>query len=332
MPKLRGEDIHLGVATEGTRNSFTSPSEFIPGRSPAGIQVQTEKTLIQETRGSGMNSQASEIVREWAEGDLEFNVRSETIGYILYSLLGSVSSAEKSGDTGVYDHTFSLKENSPLFQTLSLALAKEEQNSNFQDYGYVGSVVSSLELETPVDDVVNATASFTATEETEENDFSPAYQDADRLFNHTDVKIELAADVGSLGGDGEGLKEFSLTIENGAERNDLIGSDHPEEILAKITEVTGSLSADFENEDYHDIYTGGTYKAMRITMTRSDVTLGSSSNPTLELTMPKVSFEGLDNDRSIDDIAMEDVDFTAHYDSGEGYGIEAVLTNEVTSY
>lgn len=322
----------MGVATEGTRNSFTSPADFIPGRSPSGIQVQTEKTLIQETRGSGMNSQASEIVREWAEGDLEFNVRSETIGYILYSLFGSVSSAEDGSDTGVYHHTYSIKANSPLFQTLSLALAKEEANSNFQDYGYVGSVVSSLELETPVDDVVNATASFMATEETEQSDFSPAYQDADKLFNHRDAKIELADSVGSLGGNGQDLKEFSVTIENGAERNDLIGSDHPEEILAKIVEVTGSLSADYEDETFHDIYTGGNYKAMRITMTRSDVTIGSSSNPKLELTMPKVSFEGLDNDRSIDDIAMEDVDFTAHYDSGEGYGVEAVLTNEVTSY
>jgi len=330
MPKLRGDNVQIGVATEGTRNTFESPADFIPGRSPAGVTIQTEKTPIEEARGTGVNSQGSELVRKWAEGDLEFNVRAETIGYILYSLMGTVNSTED-GSTGTYDHTFQINASSPLFQTLSLALANE--NSNYQDYGYVGAVVSSLELETPADDVVQATVSpFVAQDETTQNDFSPAYADTDALFNHTDVTIEMASDVGSLSGNSQTLKEFSLSIDNNSDGNNQMGDENPEEILAGLVEISGSLTADYENEDLHNDYAQNNSLALRVTMERSDLSLASGDSPRLRFTMPHITFEDYDQDRSLEDVVTEGIDFQAHYDSTEAYAIEAELRNDVASY
>ncbi len=71
---------------------------------------------------------------------------------------------------------------------------------------------------------------------------------------------------------------------------------------------------------------------MRIEMTRSDVTIGASANPKLVIDLPKVSFEGLEPDRPLDDVVSENVSFNAHYDSTTAKAITATLSNTVVSY
>lgn len=332
MPYLLGESVNLGVGGESAaaRGTGVAPSKFIPARTPTGIRVIVEKTLLRETRGSGVMSSASEITSKRAEGDLEFNLRSESIGWILKSLLGGSSSVAKSApNAAVYDHTFSVQLNNPQHPTLTLALAMPNQ----QDYEYPNAVVNSLEIRTPVDDLVNATAGFIAKSENEHADYTVAFTDADRYFRHYDVSIKIAANVAGLAGaTALSLKEFALSINNNARPDMNIGSINPADVIALLMEIGGSFTLDYLDKTYHDIFTAGTYKAMSITLTRSDVTIGSSSNPKIVITLPKISFEELEPDRPLDDTVKENISFTAHYDTATAKAIDVVLTNEITTY
>jgi hypothetical protein len=327
MGYLKGEDINVGIGREGTRGTYQAPTLWVPGRAPAGIQVEVEKTPIKETTGGGMSSTGAIVTQIRAGGDLEFNLRSQSIGYMLLSLLGkdTVSTVE----SGVYSHVFDILTGNPQFPTLSLGLSQLGQ----QDYKYLMAMVRQLVIRTPVNDLVNATATFLAKDEQTVSDYTPSFSSNDVYFRPQDIVIKVASDVSGLSGaTALKLKELSVTINNNARVNQNISELNPGDVLAVVHEVTGSFTIDYQDESAHDIFKAGTSQAMSIEFTRSDLTIGAVSHPKLTLTFPAVTYEKRDQDRKLDDIVMDKVDFTAHFDTTAGYGVRATLVNEKANY
>ena len=332
MAYLLGENVNLGIGGESAaaRGTVVAPSIWVAARTPTGIRPVLEKTLLRETTGSGVQSQGSEVVGKRIEGDLEFNVKSQSIGWILRSLLGSsVSVAKSGGNSSVYDHTFSLLTGNPQHPTLSLGLSQLGQ----QDYVYNGGVATSLELRTPVNDLVNATAAFVARNETTVADYTISFGSNDVAFRQQDIIIKFAATAAGLDAASPiSLKDFSLSINSNARPDMNIGSLTATDVISLLMEIGGSLTMDYKDSTYHDLFVAGTYRAMRIEMTRSDVTIGASANPKLVIDLPKISFEGLEPDRPLDDVVKENISFTAHYDSTTAKAITATRTNLLPTY
>ena len=329
MAYLLGEQIQLGIGVEDVRGTAVEPQVWIPARAPAGITTVEEAVMIKETRGSGISSEGREIVQLRAEGELEFNIRNTSIGYILKSLLGSVSSSTASGAT---THTFTRQTTGAQHPSLTLALAMPGQ----QSYKYPLSVASKLEVKTPIDDLANAKVGFVAKSEDDHAAYSPSFAANDVFFRNHDITIKFADDYAGLAAaQGVCVKEFNLTIANNAKPSQCIGSMTPSDILTLVTELSGSFSVNFDGpEDYYDIFKAGTYKAIRITMERTDLPeLGTSSGkyPMVQITLPKVSFSGYKPGRPLADIVTEAVDFSGHYDETHG-AIEVVLQNELATY
>lgn len=328
MPILLGENVNIGVGVEAVRGTAVSPSAFIPARTPSGIKPLVESVLLKETRKSRAGSYGREITHIRAEGDLEFNVRSKSIGYLLKSLIGSPSSDPSAG---AYNHTFIPDVDDIQQPALSLYLAQEGQ----QHYIYPNGVVRSIEFRTPVDDLVNATASFIAIKENAVasiDEASVTWDDGDKAFRPYNVTIKKAANVAGLGAaTALPVKEFAMTITNNARADINLGNINASDVYGLLFDVSGNLVIDYSDETWHDFYTDGDYFAMQVTFSRPDVTIGSTS-PSLQFTLPKVSVENWTPDRPIDEVVRNGIDFTAHYDATETKIIQAVLTNDVADY
>ncbi len=330
MPYLRGEDVNIGFGIESARGTPVAPGAWIPGRTPTGINVVIEKTRVRETRATKLSSQGSEIVKKAAGGNLEFNVRASSLGYLLKSLLGSVSSALKGGESAVYRHTFGVLANSPQHPSLTLGLSQP----GIQDYEYPLALVKNLELRTPVDDLVNATIELVAQKEQEKSPaYSPAFAGNDYYFRHQDVVIKIADDLAGLdAASAIKVKDFSVSVENNARHNQNVSELNPGDVIASDFEIEGQIDIDYQAKTYHDLFTAGTYKAFRIEMIRSDITIGTGSNPKIHLDLPKISFEGVDPNRPIDDIVMQSLKFVAHYSLTDALGIRLIIDNEKANY
>lgn len=327
MPVLKGEDISIGFERETTRGTFEAPAIWMPARTPAGLKPMNDKVLVKETKGSGVSSQGSEIVQQRAEGDVEFNVRNGSLGYLLISLFGSV--ATTTPESGVYQHVFDVLTGNAQYPTISAGVAY----GGLQDYKYTMGLVTQIEFRTPVDDLVNATAQMVFKNESTNSSFTVAYPDDDYYFRHYDVVIKLASDVSGISGASAlAPKEFSLAISNNGRVDQNIGSINPADVLALVIEATGNISFNKADETYHDLYVNNTTRAMQIEMTRSDITIGAANNPTITIVMPKITFESFDPDRPIDDIVKEGLNFQAHHDDSEGYAVKVTLINEVADY
>ena len=329
MSYLKGESVSLAIGLEDptARGTFKDPQNFIPARTPSGINVDIIKKIIKETRGSGVSSQGSEIIQRKAKGDLEFNLRVESIGFILKSLLGLCVSTVK--ETTAINHVFTKLLNNPQHPTISLAL----HQPNLQDYAYKGGLATKLEIRTPVDDLVNATINFIAVDEDEHADFVQVFRADDYHFRPQDISIKLATNLAGLdAAEVITLKNFRVSADNAGKPQQNLGSLVPADNLADDLEILGSMVLDYEGDTYHDLVKDGTYKAMRIELERSDITIGATSHPKIRIDLSKVSFETHTPDRPMDDIVKDNLEFMAHGTDDGSEPIEVTITNERVGY
>lgn len=329
MAYLLGESITMGVAVEASRGTAVAPTDFIPARTASDVVKLVEKTMIKETRASKFGTYGAEITHSRAEGEVEFNLKNRTIGYFLKSLLGSVSSALKGGETVVYNHTFNILTNSPANPTICLALAQE----GFQDYEYNGVMVTKLDIEAKMDDVVTVKAGFIARDEAEHADYTPSFNSNDYLFRNHDFKVKLATSLGGLAGaTALPLKEFKLSMANNGKANHVVNAISPDDVLAGVSEIGGSIKFDYIDKTYYDYYKNNTPLYMEISAINTGQAIGVASNPSMVVTLYKVSLTSYKADRPIDDIVSQSIDFNAHYSTADSKAVQVVLTNEKATY
>lgn len=329
MAYLLGESVTMGVAKEATRGTGVVPTDFVPARTASDCVKVVEKTMVKESRASKFATYGTEITHSRGEGSLEFNVKNRTIGYFLLSLLGSVSSALKGGESVVYNHTFSILTTSPANPTLTLALAQQ----GFQHYEYNGVIITKLEIEAKLDEVVTGKVDFVSRDETEHADYTTAFNSNDYLFKNYDFKIKLATSLGGLSGaTALPLKEAKIMFANNGKPNHVVNALTPDDVLSGVNEIGGSIKFDYIDKTFYDYYKNNTALYMEISMTNTLQTIGTSSNPAIVFTLYKVSLTSYKADRPIDDITTQQIEFNAHYSTADSKAVQVVVTNEKSTY
>lgn len=322
MNTVLGERYVTGVGVEGTRGTLVSAQDFIRAREPASIQTSVDKVDIQETEASGMATKGQVTTMRRVTGDLPVNIRFRTYGYLLKSLMGGVSSAVETGETGngVYRHTFTVDPDN-LQPSLSLSLTR----GSFDHFGINGAVVSQLTENYPLDDVVNATATIMGRTESVESDFTPAFTDDDHLAPHQYVTIKIADDVAGLDA-AEAICVTSITNEMNRNTTEKKCQSSLDVLDFKpgLMRLSGNFTWDKTADTYRDLGLVDTEKALRISVVNTGVTIGTASNPTLEHTFDRVTFT-TEEERPIDDTVTETVNWIAH-------GVTTSLVNEKADY
>jgi len=299
---VKGEGIILGVGVEDTRGTWVSPQMWIPGRTPTSIKSVPEVINVAETKATGMDAQNTEIVLQKASGSFEFNVRVESFGFFLKSYLGKITTSGV--ESGVYEHTFEVLTEEPQHPSLSASLSMP----TVQDYKYPLTIIGSLEIRTPIEDLVNATVEIEAgaEEKAGADFFTPTFESTDYRIRHQDITIKIAADEASLdGAEAISLKSFSSSHNANVKRNQNVGELSGVEILTGLHNMELTFSSDYLDETYRDMLEDNDDKAVRVEMKRNDITIGNSSNPTIQINYPKVNLTARDQDRPLDDIVVD---------------------------
>lgn len=330
MAFLLGEKVQVGVGVEDTRGTAVTPQVWVPSKVPATVRVMVDKVLIRETRAAGINSQGSEIVQRRAEGEIQTNLRVINIGFWLKSLFGTVDSDPVGGQSGAYDHVFDVSTD-PQRPSLTVGI---NQGADHQHYKLPLSIVNSIDIEHPLDDLVGATFGIIAKDEEEVTDYgTPSIATGDTYFRAFDVTVKVAAVVGDLAAAPVlATKAIKIALRNNARPNQNLNNYNPSDIIALLFEAGGDIELDYVDQTFRDHYADGDYLAMEVKMVRTDLTIGASTNPSLKFVFPKVSFESYDPDRPIDDILRDKLNFVAHYDDVTGYAVRGTLRNTRADY
>lgn len=320
MSKFVGRRGAVGIAKEATAGTIVTPTFWVPVNS---INFDDKVSTAREEEGLARieDSDANYVTNKFGEGEIEFDLNDKQVGLFLASVFGA-SPVSAGGPT--YTHTYTLQ-NTNTHQTLSLAYQDPDQTKIFPY-----CVVDSIEISVEPEGIAKATVSFKSRVSRDWSTLTPDYTGLGNKFLHQHLVFKLAANTASLAAASNiSLKALNLKIMANAEFDNVLGTVEPEAILNHQFAVEGEITLNKAEDTYRDYMIDGTYRAMEITFSRA-------SNSILQLQFPRVDFTEWEQDRGLNDIVSQTIQFKGNYDAANAVAVisTAILTNTYagTSY
>jgi len=325
MGKFIGRKIQVGLAKETVRGTAAAPTYWLD---LANITVEDEFEHVTDDNSIGTIEDAKDIkvTKKFAKGELGGKVPDKSFGLILLSSLGSVASAAKIAPNAVvYDHTFTVGQTA---QHQSLTV--EAKNPNEQ-LAFANAVVGGIEIKAELNKYVEFKADLIAkTGAAAVN--TPTYS-AENNFIAKDISVKLATDLAGLGAASAiSVKSVNIKIDSNVESDDVLGSVDPADFLNKQFGITGSIELHYDATTYKALALAGTQKALRISMTDTGTTIGTSANPGLQIDLAKVKLTEWKRSSGANEVIKQTLNFKALYSLADSKMVSIILTNLATSY
>lgn len=326
MATYIGRLTDIGLGVESSRGAGIAPTFWLP---KTGFSFDDKTTIARAEAGLGKlaDSHDSFVISNYGEGDIEAYLGDRSIGYFLYSLLGSVNT---SGPTdNAYTHAFSISEAN---NHQSLAVVVKDANTTEM---YRLAMVNSLEISATLEDIVGVTANIMS-KQAVSSSATASYTTSDVNFTKSDIQVKVADTVGNLSGASVlSVKELTLSIEGNVTADDSLATAEPEDFFNQQLSVEGELVLNYTDETWKNYMRNETHRAMEIKfVNEAEVIGGGSTNPSLTIQMPKVDFYEWEADYSLDEIVTQTVSFKANYDMANALNVISTcsLVNGQTSY
>lgn len=325
MTKYIGRRISVGLAKESTRGTAVSPTYWLPHK---GVKHErkVEYAFNDSAQGTIMDNVGAEITKEFSEGGFDSLIGDKHMGLVLYALLGTLSTATKSGESIVYEHTFTLAETA-THQSLTIGLDEAQADKRF-----ALAVLDTLSIAFERGKILEYSAKFMSKKPSTGTSLTPAAV-SENIFRPQDFQLKFASSLAGLDAASETLvQSFSIQFNKNVEADDVLGDTEPQDFLNKQVEVTGEFTMIYNATTEEDYAFNNTVRAMRIKLTNSGTTIGSASNPDLKIDLAKCTFTEVSHARGLDNIVMVTVAFKGAYSTSDSSFGNIVLTNLVSSY
>jgi len=321
--EILGREIEVGIATEESRGTAESTVDKWMKKVTANVVERAEHVMDDTSQGRLEDSEQRRVVQKYIEGDLQGPIHADALGYFLSNLYGKVSTSIVDGS--VKDHEFTLQQG---IQHNSLTIF--DKSGSAQQRKYVGCMVTSLELNAAIDDLVRFTANIVG-KEAESDTETPSY-DTEYDFIARDIEVKIEDTEGDLpGGDAIKVKELSLTWDQSVIRDHVVGSYIPDDNYNSRMAIEGSFTLNFTDETYKDLYLGDDAKYMQITIT-GEADIGSGNNPTITILLNKVQFQDWNREGGQDELVTEPISFKAFYNQTDTQQSKVTLRNLTSEY
>lgn len=325
MTEFIGRRVSVGVGIETTRGTAVAPSYFFRHLS---LDFARKTTAIQNESAMGRVEKINDsaVVSQWAEGKLEGKVTDTGVGYLLANIFGQVSSAAVAGQTGAYDHTFTIGQS----QTPpTLTIARKDPNT---DRRHALGTLSDFELSVEAGDWVKVNATIMAKMGTDIAN-TVAFLDENE-FTSRDIVIKLANDqAGLASATPVAAKSFKITINrNATTYNSFTGNLDISNIFTGAYELTGEMVLIYNTTDWENKYYNNTAQAMEVKIENKQVTIGASTNPSVTFKAPRVRVSEWSQSNDLDNVIEQTLSFSLEFDTTSGKALEAVLRNTKANY
>ncbi len=316
-----GRRNDVGFTKEGTRGTTAASVDYwIPYAAFSFIE-KVQKVRDDTGLGTIEQPRTADLVKRWSEGDIEFNLRDQSIGLILLSLFGTETFATNTPQSGVGRHTFIVAA-SNQHQSLSVW-----QKNPVQTLQAGNCMVSSFALRAVLDQYIRANVGLIG--KVFGVDTGTVSYVAENRFRPQDVTLKLAATQGELAGASAitTVRAFNLMVNKNVEEYQGLGSLDPVDFVNRDLQVSGDFEVAFEDTTYKNLTLGNDFRAMSFKVSNGGVTIGTSTNPSLEVILDQVDFDNFDIDRANENLVVLTANFTGHYSQANSRMIRAILEN-----
>jgi hypothetical protein len=319
----RLEDV--GLARETSRGTAEDSATFWIPKTSCEFEESSNKVVDESGLGVIDARAGADVVSKFAEGPLNGIVYDECFGLLLYAALGSLSTSADDPEDGVNTHSFTRLNSN---QHPSLTIFKKDENL---DEKYARAMLNELTINAALEDYVRYTAGFMS-EVSSSTSSTPSYSE-ENPFLATHVTVKLASAISDLSGASAiEVRAINLTINKNVEILPSLSSVNPTDIVNKAFSISGDLELLFDDETYRDYDVDGTEMAALITIENGDVTIGTASNPAIEITLAPMTFRDWGKSSGQDDVVTQTVAFDGNFSIDDSKTISIDLINTTTSY
>lgn len=323
MTKFIGALADVGIAKETVRGTPESSATYYLPKISFSYDDIIKATVDENTIGVIEDSVGEKLTHKAGQGEIEGKICDKSFGLLMLALFGTDTPSGPSDSA--YTHTFSVAQTATH---QCLTLFQEDPN---QDYKYALAMLTKMEIAVELEKFATFKASFmskagaTATltpSYTAENNFLP--QHGVFKIATTQSGLTAASPISIIG--------MKLNFEKNVEEYNVIGSTSPSDIHNKQFSADGEFEIVFDDETFKTLLLADTQRAIRLTLTNSDVLIGSSSVPVLQFDFHAVKFTEVTRNYGNNDIVTLTVKFKAFYNLTDSKMVTPSLVNAVASY
>lgn len=323
MTKIIGRKFSIGLAKEATRGTAVAAAFWIP---KTDLTIDDKINIVTDDSSIGVIEDAigQDVTQTYSEGTISGLVYQTSFGLILLGTFGTeTSSTQVSGDTTVYDHLFNVGE-SAQHKSLTVSVADPNSANGLQ---YTLGMIDQLDIDFEVGKYFTHKTAFRAnsnatstntTSFTAENKFKP--QDGNVYFASSLSGLSSATAIN--------VRKGTLTIKKNIEDDMTIGNIAAVDRLNKSFSCEGTLELVYNDRTQIDTnLIPGISQAMRIQFVNTNVTIGSTSHPTVTFDLAKITYSEVSRTMTNNDIMLQTIKFKAFYSISDSTMIKATLRN-----
>lgn len=323
MSVILGRTTGVGLGKETTAGVAVAPTIWIPQQE---LSVEDKKDVIMDNSalGTRYGAFAQDTDMERAEGNLNGLMYDRSFGHVALAAMGAVASAAHPSATGANVHTFNVANTLPTY-----TIAKKDGNESVR---HAYSVLNSLEITVEQGGYAGYTSSWLSRKSASAAN-TVSYSDENR-FRPQDVTVLVADDVASLSGATPArFKSLTLTINNNLITEPALGTVEPE-YYPGVVETSISFGKLYLDTTFKDLVFGNTPKALRILFNRSDVSIGTGTptTPQVSFTFEPGFFNEWSRDGGLDDLKQETISYLPIFSTSASKQFDLVMTNTQGSY
>ena len=318
-----GRRINYGIAKESTRGTWATPTYWLPWR---GGSVDDKFDILSDESTLGVieGVTGTAVSKTWGEGSLELLVRDTSFGLILLSLFGTDTKSTTSGETAVYDHTFSVAQTS---QHQSIAITKKD---DVQTFGYAGGVVTSLEIESKPDDFVVATVGLKCKGGSSQSATASYSSDTYTFTRSTTTVVRSTSLSGLSSGTAVSVQDVKITITPNVVDDEVLGTSTPNDFLNTSFSAEAEFTIKYTDATFHDFVSAQTSTWYRIQF-QNTTTIGTSAKPTLYFDFSQVKHESWERKDELGNVVMQTIKLVGRYNTTDSNMVKAVLRNTLST-
>jgi hypothetical protein len=329
MAKGIGRLFALGLAKESVRGTAITAATYWLPFDDLNIDEKYDNAVADQAVGVIESSIAEYRVKNYADGTFKVPMVDQSTGLLFLSLLGAQAVGTHSGESVVYDHTFTVGESA---QHPSLTLFIHDPLSG-TDYSHANGVIHKMEIDAELKKFVQLSCSARAQKGVSQSSFTPSLLSENRFIPQYMTFKYATAVSGLSGATAIAIKSMKLTIDEMIEDQEVLGNVAPADFLNKEFKVEGQLECIYQNlTDFKNVSLGtpNVGQAMLIDLKNTDVTIGSAANPELKITLNQVFFTEYSRPLKTKELTYQTVKFRGSYKLADSAMITVLLTNTVS--
>jgi len=321
--EIIGREIELGIAIESSRGTAKTTADKWGRKVDANVVERATHVVDDSTRGRIEDSEGRRVVQKFIEGDVAGILHADVIGYLLANMYGVVNTTTVTG--AVKSHVFTLGQN---IQHPSLTLFAKD--GSVQQQVFDNAMINTLEISASIDDYVRFSASFIASEATDNSD-APSY-DTEYDFIARDITVKIAdTEAGLTGATALKVKDVKVVNDQGLIRDHVVGSYFADDVYNSKMMIEGEFTLNFADQTFKDLYLGNAAKYMSIKI-EGEADIGSGNKPTITYVLNKVMFMDWNRSGGADELVTEPISFKAFYNATDSEQSTVTVKNLTASY